>query len=144
MSGRPQNEVAASEKQKRSSASRTALIVHPDLEVLAGFQEAFRESGIAVQVARDLPTALLAVAENDFDVCLVCSHLHEPGDGWALGGVLRRLYPGVFVAVLADSNVASLQQAINHCFDQLYDVEERTPRKIAAAALWQAAKHAVH
>lgn len=144
MTGSPNNEAAAPEKQKRSSASRSALIVHPDLEVLSSFKEAFRESGIAVHVARDLPTALLTVAENDFELCLVCSHLHEPGDGWALGGVLRRLYPGVFVAVLADSNVASLQQAINNGFDQLYDVEERSPRKIATAALGQSAMNAVH
>ena len=94
-------------------------------------------------MARELPTALLAVAQNDFDLCLVCSRLHEPGDGWALGGVLRRLFPGAFVAVLAESNVASLQQAINNGFDQLYDVEERSPRKIAAAALWQVAREAV-
>jgi CheY-like chemotaxis protein len=142
MAGRPQN--PAPENQERSSVSRTALIVHPDLQVLSSFQQAFRKSGATVHVARELPTALLAVAQNDFDLCLVCSRLHEPGDGWALGGVLRRLFPAAFVAVLAESSVASLQQAINNGFDQLYDVEERSPRKIAAAALWQAAKEAVH
>jgi DNA-binding NtrC family response regulator len=141
MAGRPQN--ASPENQERTSASRTALIVHPDLEVLSSFQDAFRKSRTTVHVARELPTALLAVAQNDFDLCLVCSRLHEPGDGWTLGGVLRRLFPGAFVAVLAESNVASLQQAINNGFDQLYDVEERSPGKIAAAALWQAAREAV-
>ena len=142
MTGRPHDAVPV--RERRSSASRAALIIHPDLAVLSSFQEAFRQSGTSVHIARDLPTALLAAAENDFDLCLVCSHLHEPGDGWALGAILRRIFPHTFVAVLAESNVASLQQAINSGFDQLYDVEERSPQKIAAAALWQAAGDAVH
>lgn len=142
MTGRPHD--AAPETKGRSSVSRAALIIHHDLAVISSFQESFRQSGTNVHIARDLPTALLAAAENDFDLCLICSRLHEPGDGWALGAILRRIFPNAFVAVLAESNVASLQQAINSGFDQLYDVEERSPQKIAAAALWHAARNAVH
>jgi CheY-like chemotaxis protein len=135
MTGRPHD--AARESKERSPASRRVLIVHPDLTVLAAFQESFGHNGNAVHIARDLPTALLAAAENQFDIAVLASRVHEPGDGWALGGVLRRLFPRAFVAVIAETNVATLQQAINKGFNQLFDIEERSPSDIASEILSQ-------
>jgi len=117
-------------------SARHALVVHPDLAVLSHYQETLASGGLSVHIARDLPTALLAISENDFSVAVISDRIAEPGDGWALGAVLHRLCPGAFVAVLASPNVSTLKEAINRGFTQLYD-SSRSPEKIAAEILSQ-------
>ena len=120
-----------------ASSARHALVVHPDLAVLSHYQEILASGGLRVHIARDLPTALLAISENDFSVAVVSDRIAEPGDGWALGAVLHRLFPGAFVAVLASPNVSTLKEAINRGFTQLYD-SSRAPEEVAAEILSQA------
>lgn len=101
---------------------RSVLLVHPGLERLSALQQAFGQQGFQVSIARDLPTALLAVQRHEFDAAIIASRVSEPGDGYVLGGVLRRLFPRAFVAVLAPATtVSDLQAAINHGLDQLYE-----------------------
>ena len=68
---------------------KTALIVHPDLAMLSKYQTRLAAEGYTPIVARDLPTALLAMTQHYFDLAIVSSQLNEPGDGWPLAGVLR-------------------------------------------------------
>jgi hypothetical protein len=44
-----------------STAQRIALVVHPDLAAVSSLQGEFLKHSIATIVARDLPTALLAM-----------------------------------------------------------------------------------
>ena len=117
------------------SSGQIALVVHPDLGVLSRFQESFSRGGIITLLARDLPTALLAIAENEITVAVISWRIGEPGDGWALGAALRRAFPSAFVVVLAaETSVPTLQQAINRGFDQLYE-ESYPAEKVAADIL---------
>jgi len=109
---------------------KTALIVHPDMDALAKFQAALRVRGFSTIVARDLPTALLAMTQHHFDAAIVSSQLSEEGDGWPLAGVLHLAFPGAFVGVLVSSepDVLTLQAAINYgvreTFQQSRSVQE--------------------
>jgi len=110
---------------------KLALVVHPNLSVLSKFQEAFKQAGMTTLLARDLPTALIAIAQNDFEIAVISWRVTEPGDGWALGATLRRVFPFAFVAVLAnETSVPTLKEAINQGFDQLYE-ESRPTEEVA-------------
>lgn len=118
-----------------NSETKLALVVHPDLSVLAKFQETFKEGGITTLLARDLPTALVAISQNNFEVAVISSRVVEPGDGWALGATLRRIFPAAFVVVLTnETSVPTLKEAINQGFDQLYD-KSRSPEEIASQVI---------
>ena len=111
---------------------KLALVVHPDLCVLSKFQEAFQQAEMTTLLARDLPTALVAISQNDFEVAIISWRVTESGDGWALGATLRRIFPSAFVVVLAnETSVPTLKEAINQGFDQLYD-PSNPPEAIAA------------
>ena len=117
------------------SPAQVALVVHPNLGMLSRFQESFARGGLTTLLARDLPTALLAIAENEIAVAVISWRVSEPGDGWALGAALRRAFPKAFVVVLAaETSVPTLQQAINRGFDQLYE-ESYPAEKVAADIL---------
>ena len=110
---------------------RLALVVHPNLSVLSKFQETFKQAGMTTLLARDLPTALIAISQNDFEIAVISWRITEPGDGWALGATLRRIFPSAFVAVLAnETSVPTLKEAINQGFDQLYE-ESQPAEEIA-------------
>ena len=96
--------------------SKTALIVHHDVDALAKFQAALSVGGFSTIVARDLPTALLAMTQHHFDAAIVSSQLSEEGDGWPLAGVLHLAFPSAFIGVLVPSepDVLTLQAAINY------------------------------
>ena len=81
---------------------KLALVVHPDLSVLSKFQETFKQAGMTTLLARDLPTALVALSQNNFEVAVISWRVSESGDGWALGATLRRIFPLAFVVVLAN------------------------------------------
>jgi DNA-binding NtrC family response regulator len=105
-------------------ASKTALVVHPEMDALAKFQAALSAKGFVTIVGRDLATALLAITQHHFDVALVSSQLAEDGDGWPLAGVLHLVFPRAYIGVLVplEPDVLTLQAAIN------YGVREAFPR----------------
>jgi DNA-binding NtrC family response regulator len=111
-------------------ASKTALVVHPDMNALSKFQAALSAKGFVTIVARDLPTALLAITQHHFDAAIVSSQLAEEGDGWPLAGVLHLVFPGAFIGMLVPSqpDVLTLQAAINYgareAFPQSRSVQE--------------------
>jgi len=103
--------------------TKTALIVHADMSVLSAFQSSFVSKGYVAILARDLPTALLAVTQHFFDVAVISSRLAEGGDGWPLAGVVHLVFPKAFVGVLTpETNVLTLQAAINNGVTQIFDV----------------------
>src|SRR6476659_2020921 len=108
--------------RKGPHAGRTALVVHYDMEAISGLQRAFNETGYLTIVARDLPTALLAITQHYFDVAVVSSRISEEGDGWSLGGVIRLVFPKSFVLMIAPgTDLLTLKNAINHGVDEVLE-----------------------
>jgi DNA-binding NtrC family response regulator len=106
--------------------TKTALIVHSDMSVLSAFQSSFVSKGYVAILARDLPTALLALTQHFFDVAVISSRLAEGGDGWPLAGVVHLIFPKAFVGVLApETSVLTLQAAINNGVTQIFDASSR-------------------
>jgi DNA-binding NtrC family response regulator len=112
-----------------------ALIVHSDMGVLSGFQSALSEKGYVTIVARDLPTALLAITQHYFEIAIVCTRLEEGGDGWPLAGVLHLVFPRAFVAVISptEPDVLTLQSAINYGAREIY--QQSTPSAEVVGAI---------
>src|SRR5438270_6079898 len=107
---------------EQTKHTKTALIVHSDMSVLSAFQSSFVSKGYVAILARDLPTALLAVTQHFFDVAVISSRLAEGGDGWPLAGVVHLVFPKAFVGVLTpETNVLTLQAAINNGVTQIFD-----------------------
>ena len=103
-------------------SGKLALIVHADMTAIAGLQNVFNQSGITTIVARDLPTALLAMTQHYFDVAVVSSRISEEGDGWPVGGVVRLVFPKAFVVMMApETDVLTLKAAINNGIDEIFD-----------------------
>ncbi|PYX06054.1 MAG: hypothetical protein DMG88_19630 [Acidobacteria bacterium] len=114
---------------------KTALIVHPDLPMLSKYQTQLAAQGYTPIVARDLPTALLAMTQHYFDLAIVSSQLNEPGDGWPLAGVLHLVFPKSFIAVLVPgTDLMALQAAINNGVQELFDADH-APESVVAAAM---------
>lgn len=125
----------ARQSQKATRSQRMALIVHSDMGVLSNLQSTLSENGFTAIIARDLPTALLAITHHYFDVAIVSSQLREGGDGWPLAGVLHLVFPRAFVSVLAPSNgdVLTLQSAINYGVKEVY--KESSPAQEVVGAI---------
>ncbi|HET7205389.1 MAG TPA: hypothetical protein VFI95_02305 [Terriglobales bacterium] len=122
---------------KKTSAPlprRLALVVHPDLAVLSSVQSALGNRGINAIVARDLPTALLAINQHYFELAVVATHLQENGDGWPLAGVIHLVFPKAFVCVLSpnEPDVLSLQSAINYGVREIYSQSSAAPELVDA------------
>ena len=119
--------------------TKTALIVHSDMSALSAFQSAFVGKGYVTILARDLPTALLALTQHFFDVAIISSRLGEGGDGWPLAGVVHLIFPRAFVGVLApETSVLTLQAAINNGVTQIFDAAgnaEQVVNALSAAQL---------
>ncbi len=99
-----------------------ALLVNPNVAELSSQQNAFSSQGIQCVVARDLPTALLAITQHMIDLAVVSSRVFEEGDGWALSGVLRMVFPSAYIVVLTpETSVMTLQAAINNGLNQVYE-----------------------
>jgi len=112
-----------------------ALIVHPELSVLSQYQALLAGNGFTTVVARDLPTALLAITQHYFDLAIVSSQITESGDGWPLAGVLHLVYPKSFVAVLVPgTDLLTLQAAINSGVQDVYELTE-TPKRVVSSML---------
>ncbi len=127
--------MARMQSQKTAQSQRMALIVHSDLAVLSNLQSTLSENGFTAILARDLPTALLAITHHYFDIAIVAAQLREGGDGWPLAGVLHLVFPRAFVSVLAPSNgdVLTLQSAINYGVKEVY--KESSPAQEVVAAI---------
>lgn len=125
---------------RNATPPKTALVVASDLEALTGFQSALTSSGYVAIIARDLPTALLAITQHYFDVAIVASRLGEGGDGWPLAGVLHLVFPRAFIAVLApgEPDVITFQSAINNGVSEIYE-QSRRPADIVGAITAQSA-----
>ena len=115
--------------------TKTALIVHSDMSVLSAFQSSFVSKGYVAILARDLPTALLALTQHFFDVAVISSRLAEGGDGWPLAGVVHLIFPKAFVGVLTpETSVLTLQAAINNGVTQIFDAAT-LPEQVVSASL---------
>jgi hypothetical protein len=92
------------------------------MSALSALQHGFAAQGIRCVVARDLPTALLALSQHFFTLVLISSNVSEEGDGWSLGGVTRLLFPEAYIGVMAsETSVLTLQAAINNGLNRIYD-----------------------
>ena len=111
-------------KATSARAPRLALVVHSDVGVLSSFQSALTEKGFVTFVARDLPTALLAMTQHYFELAVVSSRLGDGGDGWPLAGVLHLVFPRAFVAVVSpdEPDVLALQSAINYGAREVFEL----------------------
>jgi DNA-binding NtrC family response regulator len=106
----------------RKGHARVALLVNPNVSELSSQQNAFSSQSIQCVVARDLPTALLAITQHMIDLAVVSSRVFEEGDGWALSGVLRMVFPNAYIVVLTpETSVMTLQAAINNGLNQVYE-----------------------
>jgi DNA-binding NtrC family response regulator len=115
--------------------TKTALIVHSDMSVFSAFQSSFVSKGYVAILARDLPTALLALTQHFFDVAVISSRLAEGGDGWPLAGVVHLIFPKAFVGVLTpETSVLTLQAAINNGVTQIFDAAT-LPEQVVNASL---------
>ena len=120
--------------------TKFALVVHPDLTVLSQYQGLLASDGFSTVVARDLPTALMAITQHYFDLAIVSSQLGEAGDGWPLAGILHMVFPGSYIGVLVPgADLLTLQSAINSGVQDVYEMTE-TPQTVVAAAVaaWRA------
>lgn len=100
---------------------RNALIVNNDIGVLSAMQAAAAHHGFTPIVCRDLPTALLAMAQHRFDLCILPVSIAEKADGWALAAVLHMCFPHAFIAMVGpEPDLLMLQTAINTGVTQLY------------------------
>ncbi len=98
-----------------------ALVVHPDVGVLTVFQKKFMDAGLEPIIARDLPTALLAMAQHRMDTCVISARIAEENDGWALAAVLHMCFPNAYIGVLVPSlDILSFQAAINSGANEVY------------------------
>lgn len=127
--------------------TKFALVVHPELSVLTQYQTLLAKNGFTTVVARDLPTALLAITQHYFDLAIVSSQLGEAGDGWPLAGVLHLVFPGSFIGVLVPgADLLTLQSAINSGVQEIYEVTQPAqtvvPAIVAAAKLAESKKTA--
>lgn len=125
-------------KANAQDPAKMALVVHSDMGLLSGFQSALSEKGFVTIVARDLPTALLAITHHFFDVAIVSSRLGEGGDGWPLAGVLHLVFPRAFVGVLSPSepDVLTLQSAINYGVREVF-LQSHPPQEVVGTVLAQ-------
>lgn len=123
---------------KTSSAPRMALVVHADVGTLSSLQSALSANGFTTIVARDLPTALLAITHHHFEVAIVSSQTAEGGDGWPLAGVLHMVFPRAFVCVIAptEPDVLTLQAAINYGVREVYQQSTPAPEIVHAIMTW--------
>ncbi|HUS18318.1 MAG TPA: hypothetical protein VMZ25_01595 [Terriglobales bacterium] len=109
-------------KKHNPTGEEYALLVNPSMSALSAMQHGFAAQGIRCVVARDLPTALLALSQHFFTLALISSSIAEEGDGWALGGVMRLLFPDAFIGVMSsETSVLTLQAAINNGLNRIYD-----------------------
>jgi ActR/RegA family two-component response regulator len=114
--------------------AKLALLVHPNMNFLSALQRAFSDRGMMAVACRDLPTALLALSQHDFEAAVIHSKISEEGDGWSLSATARRIFPDAHIAVTCtERDVVSLQSAINNRLNQIF--EQSVPGEQIADAI---------
>jgi len=120
---------------QKIAPQKSALIVHPDVGVLSQLQGELTKNGLTAILARDLPSALLAINQHYFEFALVNAKISEEGDGWSLAGILRLVFPRIFTTMIApQTDVLTLRSAINSGVDEVLE-SSATPASIAKALL---------
>ena len=115
--------------------AKFSLFVHPELVVLSQYQSQLSNHGVTTVVARDLPTALLAITQHYFDMAIVASQLGESGDGWPLAGVLHLVFPGSYIGVLVPgADLLTLQSAINNGVQDVFEITQ-SPQSVVKASI---------
>jgi DNA-binding NtrC family response regulator len=115
--------------------TKFALVVHPELGLLSQYQSLLSSHGFSTVVARDLPTALLAITQHYFDIAIVASQLSEAGDGWPLAGVLHLVFPGSYIGVLVPgADLLTLQSAINSGVQDVFELTQ-SPSSVVKAMI---------
>lgn len=103
--------------------------------MLSQYQSSLTKNGFTSVVARDLPTALMAITQHYFDVAIVSSQLGEAGDGWPLAGVLHLVFPRSYIGVLVPgADLLTLQSAINSGVQDVFELTQ-TPQKVVNALI---------
>ena len=121
---------------------KMALVVHPDLTMLSRYQALLRNAEFTTVVARDIPTALMAITQHYFEVAIISSQLGESGDGWPLAGVFHLVFPKSFVSVIVPgTDLLNLQTAINNGVQEIFE-EENAPDAVVSAILTATARAA--
>jgi DNA-binding NtrC family response regulator len=114
---------------------KMALVVHPDLTMLSRYQALLTNAEFSTVVARDIPTALMAITQHYFEVAIISSQLGESGDGWPLAGVFHLVFPKSFVSVIVPgADLLNLQTAINNGVQEIFE-EENAPDAVVSAIL---------
>src|SRR5437899_12856140 len=124
-----------------------ALLVNPNMAFLTQLQHALTSKGIACIVARDLATALLAITQHEFGVAIINSRISEEGDGWALGGVMRKISDSMYIAMTCnEKDVVAIQSTINNRLNEIFDsrVDTEAVASAVVAMLEPGAKSVVH
>jgi DNA-binding NtrC family response regulator len=129
----PRKAAKPADERRNYSRERKALVVHRDMHALMNYQTQLSAAGIVPIIARDLGTALAAMTQHYFEMGIISSQLGEGGDGWALGGVFRMVFPRAYVAVLTpQTTVETLQMAINSGVSQVFEAD-KAPNEIVTA-----------
>lgn len=119
----------------RPKTKDLVLVVDSDLGRATALHSACVDAGCRTVVARDLPTALLMISQHLFSAAVFSSRVGEEGDGWSLAAVFRLIFPAAYVAVIArERSVSSLQAAINHGADELFESSD-SPHQVAEAVV---------
>ena len=114
---------------------KMALVVHPDLTMLSRYQALLTRAELSTVVARDIPTALMAITQHYFEVAIISSQLGESGDGWPLAGVFHLVFPKSFVSVIVPgADLLNLQTAINNGVQEIFE-EDHAPDAVVSAIL---------
>jgi len=114
---------------------KMALVVHPDLAMLSKYQALLARAEFSTVVARDIPTALMAITQHYFEVAIISSQLGESGDGWPLAGVFHLVFPKSFVSVIVPgADLLNLQTAINNGVQEIFE-EDHAPDAVVSAIL---------
>jgi DNA-binding NtrC family response regulator len=121
----------------KAKEKELVLVVDSNLSRATSLHHACVESGCRTVVARDLPTALLMISQHVFGAAVFSSRIGEEGDGWSLAAVFRLVFPKAYVAMIdRERSVTSLQAAINHGADELFDTSDapvQVARSVASA-----------
>jgi ActR/RegA family two-component response regulator len=118
------------------SDHKLALVVHRDMTMLSALQSAYARRGFTVVVARDLPTALLAITQHHLDAAMISANLAEHGDGFPLAGIIQRIFPEAQVCVGTISvEVPELLSAINNGVQKVVDLYSADADSVVASAL---------
>jgi ActR/RegA family two-component response regulator len=118
------------------SDHKLALVVHRDITLLSALQSAYARRGYKVVVARDLPTALLAITQHHIDAAMISSDLAEHGDGFPLAGIIQRIFPDAQVCVASTGvEVPELLSAINTGVRKVVDFHSGDADSLVNSAL---------